>query len=332
MFASSIGFLVAILATISKAFVANNNGGPLLFPSFVVTNRPRGHRHEPASSASSLKQSSNGRVSDFDRVQFREAMQDPFNIATLLYGTILERRAQELDFSFDGILARLTPSYKEARKAQQVRIEELIQDLVERNTPYDPTESLLGDLFCTVYTTYNNAPKNAPDPLWERISIKQENLKGQQYFISSRFDYQVINYAEIYGSDVHLRAKGSFVPAVLDSSNGSSSSFKKRPNSLQTRLLGPLFPVDQKMRETPDVFDVTVSSASIHLWGISLSLPIRGTSQLVVLYADSRIRIFISPLENNAGSYGAGNWENSGLIAVQIRSDLATGEDPMDLR
>jgi hypothetical protein len=309
MLAWSVGLLVAILATTSRAFVAD---GPLLFPSFVM--RPR----QPASSSSSLKC-----ASDFDREQFRETMQDPFNIATLLYGTILERRTQALDFSFDGILARLTPSYKGKRQAQQVRIEELIDDLVELKTPYDPTESLLGDMFCTAYAYTPNA-LTGPDPLWERISIKKENLKGQQYFVSNIFDNRVINYAEIYGSDVHLRAKGSFVPV-------DNGSFKK-PKSLRERLLGPRLPDDQKMRKTPDAFNVTVSSASIHLWGASLSLPIRGTSQLVVLYADSRIRIFVSPLENNAGSMGAGNWENSGLIVVQIRSDLVTGEDPMDLR
>jgi hypothetical protein len=316
MFASSIGFLVAFLATTSTAFVAN---GPLVFPSFVN----KRHR-QPVSSTSSLKSSND--VSDLERQQFRKAMQDPFNIARLLYGTILERRTQDLDFSFDGILTRLTPSYKRTRQAQQVRIEKMIDDLVQRRTPYDPTESLLGKFFCTVYT-YTPSVPNAPDPLWERISIQKENLKGQQYFLSSNFDNQVINYAEIYGSSVHLRAKGSFVPTV--DTNGSS----KKTKSLQERFLGPLLsPDDQKMRKTPDAFDVTVSAASIHLWGACLSLPIRGTSQLVVLYADSRMRIFVSPLENNQGSMGAGNWENSGLLVVQIRSDLVTGEDPMDLR
>lgn len=316
MLASSIGLLVTILATTTRAFVAN---GPLLFPSSVKLHR------QPASSACSLKSSND--VSDFDRRQFRESMKDPYTIATLLYGTILERRTKDLDFSFDGILARLTPSYKLSRQAQQVRIEKLIDYLVKLNVPYDPTESLLGNLFCAVYTYTPSAP-NAPDPLWERISIQKENLKGQQYFLSNQFDNRVINYAEIYGPDVHLRAKGSFVPA--DENN--ESSFKKPKQSLVEFLLAPLMPDDQKMRKTPDVFDVTVSSASIHLWGTALSLPIQGTSQLVVLYADPRMRIFVSPLENKQGSMGAGNWENSGLIVVQIRSDLVTREDSLDLR
>jgi hypothetical protein len=151
---------------------------------------------------------------------------------------------------------------------------------------------------------------------------------------------------------VHLRAKGSFVPVTAGGTNDAGSFFtttttKKKPKSLQERLLlggpGALFLSDDpKLRTTPDAFHVTISSASIHLWGVSLSLPIRGSSQLVVLYADSRIRIFVSPLGSSSSnrrkagssssSMGAGSWESSGLIAVQIRSDLVTGGDPMDLR
>jgi len=50
---------------------------------------------------------------------------------------------------------------------------------------------------------------------------------------------------------------------------------------------------------------------------------------LVVLYADPRLRIFVS---TDRSESAVGTWEQSGLVVVQVRSDLVTGDSPIDLR
>ena len=365
-----------------------------------------------------------------DRQNYRQAIQDPYNVATLLLGILLERRAEELRrFSFDTFLTRLTTSYSIQRQEQIRRIEQLILQLIQSsksssssssssnnnnknkntNTPplwgrsqqqniYDPTESLLGPLFCTLYYFTPSPPPSSsssstlskqqqssqqqqqppPKPLWDQLSNqKRSNLKGQQYFITKDFDPAVINYAELNGRDLYLQAYGTFVPfpdlsiyrKIPSSSSSSSSSSQKdiqptmgkHPQENDSKSWIPswrwFFPSTTsttttttaagkgsnhgmtrnqprmgRFRTCPDTFQVEVSSVSLHLgtMGISIGLPISGTSFLVVLYADPRIRILVS-LSSTKTNIGPA-WENAGLIVVQVRSDLVTGTNPIDLR
>ena len=86
-------------------------------------------------------------------------------------------------------------------------------------------------------------------------------------------------------------------------------------------------PGSQTLRTCPDIFQVDVSGGAIHCesLGIQIPLPIAGSSNLVVVYADPRLRILLSPTSSESV---VGNWEESGLVVVQVRSDLAlSGED-----
>lgn len=253
-----------------------------------------------------------------DRSLFQEAMEDPYKVATLLLGTVLERRSQELGSSFDAVINRITPSYRTMREKQQMRIESLIETLREFDNVYDPTECLFGPLFCSLYW-YTPSVVGAADPLWERISLKAENIKGQQYYFGSQgFEKSVINYSEIWGSDFHLQVKGVFSPVSDDKS-------PSRNNSLG--LFGGKKKIDGRMRSCPDVFQVNITGGMLNVLGLTTNLPIEGSSNLVVLYADPRMRVFLSPLDSQSL---VGDWENSGLVVVQVRSDLVT--DRIDLR
>jgi hypothetical protein len=251
---------------------------------------------------------------------FQEYMEDPYKVATLLLGTVLERRSQEVDYSFDALISRFTPSYKLLREEQQARIESLIESLRKfDNIYYDPTESLLGPFYCSL-NWYTPNVADAVDPLWERVSLKVDNIKGQQYYESKEFKESVINYSEIWGPQFHIRAKGSFAP---------SSNAKAPPRRSFLDRLRPRRKVEDRMRSCPDVYQVNATGASLSIMGLTIELPIEGSSNLVVLYADPRIRVFVSPLESQSV---VGNWEDAGLVVVQVRSDLVTGRDPTDLR
>lgn len=50
-----------------------------------------------------------------------------------------------------------------------------------------------------------------------------------------------------------------------------------------------------------------------------IPIPIEGEAKLVVLYADPRLRIFVSADRSDSA---VGAWEQAGLVVVQVRSDL----------
>lgn len=216
------------------------------------------------------------------------------------------------------------------------RIESLVDDLtkVPRGTnTYDPNESLYGDLYCTIYAYTPNDP-GAPEPLWERISLRKDNVKGQQYFATDGDEVgcgSVINYSEIWGPDVHLRAYGTFAPRRKEQDPKQQENKRQQKGDFLSSLLGG-FSMSRNsaragtarsatVRACPDDYAVAVSKASISVLGQSIDVPIRGSSCLRVLYADPRLRIFLSPESSDSI---AGEWESSGLVVVQVRSDVAT--------
>lgn len=274
---------------------------------------------------------------------------DPYRTATVLLEVLRDRRSKEIDGSFGAFLRRLTPSYEGLRQREAARIESLVDTLLrhgqtlptdgnkrprrqQQQEPYtyDPTESLVGGgFFCTLYWFTPNMP-DAPPPIWELLSLKASNVKGQQYYERNDFTEAVINYSEIWGPALHLTAEGTFAP--LDGVEPAGGAFrppfggglfwKKR----RSRLVGQ----SRRLRTCPDVFRVDATRVTLHVLGTALlPLPIKGSSNLVVLYADPRLRVFVSPTESRTV---VGNWEEAGLVVVQVRSDLVGGSSPADLR
>jgi hypothetical protein len=260
---------------------------------------------------------------------------DSYSVATLLLGTLLEARKAELDSSIGGVLNRVIGSFQGKQQRQSERIQEYIQLLLDmpRHT-YDPSKSLFGPLYCTLYN-YNPTNPNQDAPLWERISLKPENLKGQQYFVNADYEMSIINYAEIFGSSVAVRAKATFSPVKKQSTEKSSPSTSsawlqglnptKSPSKAADLDAGP----PSTLRTCPDVYNVRAFAGEVVLGDLVLPLSIEGTAKLVVLYADPRLRIFVSTDRSDSA---VGAWEQAGVVVVQVRSDLVTGAAPIDLR
>ena len=187
----------------------------------------------------------------------------------------------------------------------------------------------------------NFASPDSPDPLWERISLRRDNAKGQQYYFSAEEgdedeelgEGRVINYAEIWGEAFHLRAGGTFRPKLrgAEGEDGSNDGSMKAGGpfglgSFLSALTKRKSGSSAKLRTCPDDFDVTVTWGSIHLpLGVKIDLPIRGPGFLRVLYADPRLRIFISPADTKDKGAVKGDWEREGLVVVQVRGDLIGG-------
>ena len=207
-------------------------------------------------------------------------------------------------------------------------IESLIIKLISTKTSYDPMESLYGPMYCSLYSfTPGSKDQQASQPLWEKISLKKDNLKGQQYVlnkdrnddINNKNVRQVINYAEIWGNTFHLRAGGYFIPV---DENGKEKKVDDDDDDGSNEY--------EQVRSCPDKYEVFATGAFISVFGNSIKLPIEGSSYLVVGYADPRLRIFVSPKPSESA---VGTWEQAGLIVVQVRSDLVTSnQQPINLQ
>ena len=268
---------------------------------------------------------------------------DPYSIATLLLGTLLERRATDTDFSTEGVMMRLKPDFKVKQDRQQRRIEEYIKLLSEiPNNTYDPSKCLLGPLYCTLFS-FSPSNRNQRPPLWEQISLKAENLKGQQYFLNSYFELSVVNYAQIWGRAFAIRARATFAPII---SNGATSKNQERDKLPAFSLNGKQEKQFRKssiinrdkspeiaLRSCPDRFVFRTYAAEFQFGGsttVVVPIPIEGTAELVVLYADPRLRILTTPTGSESI---VGAWEQTGLVVVQVHSGLITPDSvPLDLR
>lgn len=275
-------------------------------------------------------------------------------IAGRLLENILELRSKDIDTSLNATVRKLSNDYRKARKDQQQYIESMIDQLSRSEKSYYPSESLFGPAYCTVYTYSPNDPA-AESPLWEKISLKADNLKGQQYYLrENSFDdvngdnskysqrpNQLVNYAEVWGKTLSISAQATFEPLNENDNDPQETTISVTPEkNLFMNLLefgrspssAAKFP--SSMRSCPDVYDVTAYEAAISFGGgkVILPIPIEGSAQFVILYADPRLRIFVTP-EAEYRAKGVGPWEKSGLIAVQIRSDLVVGSSsPLDWR
>ncbi|VEU35657.1 unnamed protein product [Pseudo-nitzschia multistriata] len=240
---------------------------------------------------------------------------DRYEIATQLLDLVLERRARDIRSENNGpasIISGAQTTNDRRSGDIQALIEELTVPALKGNQPetYDPTECLFGGgFFCTLYFYYPNTgddgANNAPtpeDPIWEKTSLLLSNIKGQQYYVrNSNNDnnpraLSVINYSEIWGPGFNIQADGDLTHITEEnkSSNGTT---------------------------LPDIYRVDATKISVSLFGglISKTFDIEGSANLVVLYADPRLRIFVSPLPSKTR---VGSWEQAGLVVVQVRSDL----------
>jgi hypothetical protein len=206
--------------------------------------------------------------------------------------------------------------------------EALVKRLADMpNHSYDPTKSLLGPLYCTLYA-FNPMDPNQEAPLWEKISLQPSNIKGQQFFVNRDFTLSAVNYAEIFGSAFAIQAQARISPV-------SKESEKKASSGLLLPLLRPPSSSAStnskaRLRTCPDVYDFETYAAEFKIGSFVLPIPIVGTAKFVVVYADPRIRILQSPTGSDSV---VGPWEQSGLVVVQVRSDLVTSNNlPLDLR
>ncbi|OEU20150.1 hypothetical protein FRACYDRAFT_236220 [Fragilariopsis cylindrus CCMP1102] len=186
---------------------------------------------------------------------------------------------------------------------------------------YDPTASLFDcGFFYTLYWYYPN--KEEAPPIWAKLSLLPSNIKGQHYYLSNNFQQSVINYSEIYGTNIHIKAEATLYPlssninSSLSSTSGSndnlslSSSSSSSPGVVKN---------SRKLRTLPDIFQVDATKIILSVFGLTFDFSIKGSANLVVLYADPRLRIFVSPMESRSV---VGDWESAGLVVVQVRSDL----------
>jgi TolA-binding protein len=279
----------------------------------------------------------------------------------------LQQQQQQSNHNVENLIERLTrPTIDIIEEQEQEQEQEQKQDrkgnIFNRNniqssslttTPptYDPTESLFDcGFFCTLYWYYPNnnnnnnkikesegnaAPKEKEKekpPIWAKLSLLPSNIKGQQYYLSNNFQQSVINYSEIYGKNIHIKAEGTLYPisSNTNTNNGSSSSsgsddtLSSSPLSSSSSSSSPVVVLknSRKLRTTlPDIFRVDATKIILSIFGLTINFSIKGSANLVVLYADPRIRIFVSPMESRSV---VGNWEEAGLVVVQVRSDLVS--------
>jgi hypothetical protein len=254
-----------------------------------------------------------------------EAEEEAYQVATDLLNALIDpRRTPNKILKIQSLMNRLTTS--------------------KENHPYDPVDCLFGPyLYCTLFS-YNPGNPTAEPPLWEKVlnsRLKQGNIKGQQCenaaatstsasasadsSSSSCATGSVINYNEIWGPAVHVRAKG-----VLEPTMETDGTRRRKKTILPSNQLvldhdhDNWFGRRRTIRSCPDVYKVKVTEASVHvdLWGAKLGvhLPIKEEKMLVVLYADPRLRILLN---------------SQSIIATQVRSDLCLpvlcSKQPMDL-
>lgn len=268
-----------------------------------------------------------------------------YDTATQLLNLLLEKRNQDIEPPFEAWLRKLTPSYEQVEQERSNAVEALIEKLtvpvVEKTrTPestgfldrllpqqepipyyYDPLECLFGSgFYCTLYFYYptsasGSGGKPPEDPIWEKTSLKATNIKGQQYYVRNDFQQAVINYSEVWGSAVTFKAEGVVTP--IDDDDTKSTKKVGSPNSkVKTKK------DSRTLRRLPDVFRIDATKISASVFGLPLTFDVKGSANLVVLYADPRIRVFVS-VENGE------TWESNGLVAVQVRGDLVPATDEL---
>lgn len=194
-------------------------------------------------------------------------------------------------------------------------IDSLVKTLIASESTFDPFESIDGPLFASVHFIGDT-------PLWEKIAIGNvQNIKGQRYTVADDTSGSFVNYAEIFGEKLYLKATGKFIEkgVVMADENVRTSN-----NLLDVFTSFFSSPGKSPSKPTPFDYEAIVTGASIVIFGKPFNVTIEGTGTVRVLYADPNLRIFLSPTDTDV-TRGAGDWESAGLIVVQVRIDLVYG-------
>ena len=220
-------------------------------------------------------------------------------------------------------------------KDEEDRIQRLVDYLVSARVDFAPSKCLEGPMYASNVI-------RGPPPLWERFGIsfpkigggsgRSSGLQGQQYRYRGE-ERMVVNYAEVLGPALHVRAYGTYErdrkggEDVVEDDDRGSLSLPEGSGPMGGRLSSILggggAPGAASSRDRircPADFVVSVNKASIFALGRSVDIPISGTGYLRVLYADPRIRIFVSPKSTTDD-----RWEKAGLMVAQVRVDLVEG-------
>lgn len=183
------------------------------------------------------------------------------------------------DYS-DGLAAavELKDLLRGGSQVDQAHIKMLIDKLISLRVAFNP-KFFGGGLWQAIHTV-------GDEPKWQRNARMipfQKNIAGQEYNPEQQ---RVINYGEVLGKSLFFFAEGRFQEANATITN------------------------------CPKDYDVFVERGGLNVFGWKVALPIEGRGYLRCLYADSTMRIFISPKSS------PDNWEEEGLIVVQMPMSL----------
>jgi hypothetical protein len=195
-------------------------------------------------------------------------------------------------------------------RGKNERIEQLMQELVDQQVKFDPSQCLNGPLFAVAY-------QSGPAPFWVRYSKlsppKSINVEGQQYTLREDGGFDVINYGEFFGRAITVQARG----VAYQEAEEEQAATKKASlfdsffrNSLSSASL-----------QCPVSFDVEVDKACCSVLNKSFALDISGTAKFTVLYADPTMRILTTKKSSLI--------EEKGFSAVQIRVDNLEPDFPI---
>lgn len=244
-----------------------------------------------------------------------------------LRNDMLTERSTSLQEDANELLSLLLESQKTNAPTDRERVETLIDTLAEAHIEFDPNICLNGPLFCALY-------QKGPIPFWEKYSVnfgqEKNNLKGQRYTKRADNDdkLDVLNYAQLLGASITIEASGVFkqstrVGVQTEAMEGIDSDNSNPLQFLADILKRTPIPMEKKAAPTkslkcPVDFTGSVQSGKINIFGKTISLDIKGTGYLKVLYADPSMRIFTTPKDSTNDKWA----EKSGLTVVQVRVDL----------
>ena len=181
------------------------------------------------------------------------------------------------------------------------RIDYLINFLQDQNIPFDPTKCLNGPLYAVLH-------QSGPQPFWEKYDIgigKKKSIKGQRYTRNKDGNYDLLNYAELFGDSVIAQATGVCRKNRIDFDQDTEND---------TSTAGEF------MLKCPADFTIQANGASLRLFGYNFSFDIKGTGHMRMLYADQNLRILTAPKDTRSTKDLID--EKAGLTVVQVRIDL----------
>ena len=213
-------------------------------------------------------------------------------------------------------LQRLVTDGWNGARVDADRCSQLIDALASMGGPFDASD-LGGGLWLALHS-------RGPVPKWQK---NQELLKvfgvrnraGQTYFPK---DKRVENYGEVVGGLVgdrrpsttrRWRDRDAIVASARVRGRGDDVPVTPSPRTQVTFGAEGTFALPAGPLRAPCDLPVEIAAGGLTVFGKRFELPIAGPGLVRVLYHDSTMRIFESPLTSQD------KWEESGLVVVQVR-------------